>query len=86
MNEYQGAIMVAGFGITILITLFKRSEKSDDSIRMELRDKVDKDECHSFKKRIGAESDKHEENISDIKQLQARMDGKLDLIINKVNQ
>ncbi len=86
MNEYQGAIMVVGFGITILITLFKRSEKADDSIRLDLKDKVDKDECHSFKKRIGAESDKHDIDISDIKQIQARMDGKLDIIISKVNK
>jgi len=45
----------------------QEEDKEGSELEMELKGKVDKEDCLSFRRRIGKESDDHREHINDLK-------------------
>ena len=65
------AVGVSSF-VAIGIAAWNRGKSSDDHVWEAIEklndNKVNRDDCRSFKTRIGSESDEHREHISEVKE------------------
>lgn len=68
ITDIQAWVSVIGVLVMISIALYQRRNSLSDKIWSKLDLKVDKENCQSFRTRIGKESDDHRIHIDGMKQ------------------
>ncbi len=90
-------ISISGVIMMLLVAFYQRRGTKEDSQWADIKSKVSKDECKEhrlilekdsieYRSRMGKESNNHRDSINGILQTQARMDGKLDVILTEVQK